>query len=105
LFRTLESGDILFHDGSHLVFNGTDTTHLFLEILPIVASGVIVHIHDISLPSEYLESFDFRGYNEQYMLAAFLLGGSDWEVLLPLSYLNAINVIGGGGMSFWMRKR
>lgn len=104
-FETLEAGDILFHDGSHLVFNGTDTTKLFLEVLPLIKSGVIVHIHDICLPWEYTRSFDNRGYNEQYMLATLLLFGSGWEVFAPVTYLNRRGLLKSGGVSFWMRKR
>jgi hypothetical protein len=108
-FATLESGDILFHDGSHIVFNGTDTTKLVLEILPLIKSGVVLHIHDISLPWEYVSSFDNRGYNEQYLLAAMLLFGTEWEVLAPVTYLHRTGRLKEGGTSFgtsfWMRKR
>src|ERR1043166_8395069 len=77
-FDRLGPGDILFHDGSHLTFNGTDTVRLFLEILPRIKPGVLVHIHDICLPFEYVADFDGRQYNEQYMLAAALLFGNCW---------------------------
>ena len=60
LFRLLEKNDILFLDGSHLIFNGTDTTQFFLEILPVLKSGVIVHVHDICLPYEYNALFTER---------------------------------------------
>jgi len=104
-FASLESGDILFHDGSHIVFNGTDTTKLFLEMLPLIRPGVVFHIHDICLPFEYTASFDNRGYNEQYLLAAMLLFGSGWEVTVPVAYLGAKGRLKHGGTSFWLRKR
>jgi len=104
-FDILECGDILFHDGSHLTLNGTDTVRLFLEILPRLKPGVIVHIHDINLPREYPKSFDGRGYSEQYMLGATLLFGDEWEVLAPLAYISGNLGLKEGGLSFWMRKR
>lgn len=104
LFRQLEPGDILFHDGSHLTFNGTDTVRLFLEIWPIVAPGVLFHVHDICLPLEYTSSFDNRGYSEQYMLATALLYSRSLEVLLPVAYLSSDNLF-DSGLSFWLQKR
>jgi predicted O-methyltransferase YrrM len=104
IFMELQAGDILFHDGSHLTLNGTDTVRLFLEILPIIRPGVIIHIHDICLPCEYTASFDRRGYSEQYMLAAALLYSRNLEVLLPLSYLGNQTLF-EPGVSFWMRKK
>lgn len=104
LFGTLRAGDILFHDGSHLTFNGTDTVRLFLEILPQLAPGVLVHIHDICLPYEYIKAFDRRGYSEQYMLAAALLFADQFEVLLPVALLARQGCF-EGGVSFWLRKR
>lgn len=103
VFRSLEAGDILFHDGSHLTFNGTDTVKLFLEVLPVVAPGVIIHIHDIFLPYEYSDSFDHRGYSEQYMLAAALLFSKQFEVVLPLAHLSRHRRF-EPGVSFWIRK-
>lgn len=104
LFKQLEPGDILFHDGSHLTFNGTDTVRLFLEIWPLVAPGVLLHIHDISLPFEYTGSFDKRGYSEQYMLATALLYSQSLEVLLPVYHLFRQDRF-ESGVSFWLRKR
>jgi hypothetical protein len=102
LFAALEPGDILFHDGSHITFNGTDTVHLFLEILPVLKPGVIVHLHDILLPYEYHKDFDGRGYSEQYMLATALLSSSSYEVVLPLNFLSHRKLF-LGGLSFWMK--
>jgi predicted O-methyltransferase YrrM len=104
MFSALEPNDILFMDGSHLTFNGTDTVRLFLEILPVVAAGVMVHIHDINLPKEYTRSFDQRGYSEQYMLGAALLFSDELEVLLPVNLLHEQNSF-QGGVSFWFHKR
>ena len=51
LFDQLEAGDILFLDGSHRVFTNSDVTVFFLELMPRLRPGVIVHVHDILLPS------------------------------------------------------
>ena len=46
-FSQLGSGDILFIDSSHTVKIGGDVNYLFLEVLPRLKPGVIVHVHDI----------------------------------------------------------
>ena len=88
LFNELEAGDVLFIDNSHRAFQNSDVTVFFLEILPRLKPGVIVHIHDIFLPYDYPRLWANRHYSEQYLLAAYLLGGySKVEVLLPLAYI------------------
>lgn len=102
VFRRLERGDVLFFDGSHLSFHGSDVTHFFLRVLPELRPGVLVHVHDIFLPWDYPPHFDERHYNEQYVLAAFLLGNRDWKPLIPVHYLHEYGVLPAGGASFWM---
>jgi len=46
-FQQLESNDILFIDSSHIIRPQGDVLFEYLEILPILKAGVIVHIHDI----------------------------------------------------------
>lgn len=87
LFRELEANDILFIDSSHQVKIGNDVIFLYLEVLPILQPGVIVHIHDIGFPYEYPKAYflneNFRvSWNEQYLLQAFLIYNSKFEVLL-----------------------
>jgi predicted O-methyltransferase YrrM len=103
-FSSLSSGDILFFDGSHLCFHGTDVTHFFLRVLPEVPRGVLVHVHDIWLPDEYPEHFDNRYYNEQYLLAAFLLNNAEWQTIVPVHYLFHKNILPGDGGSFWLKR-
>jgi hypothetical protein len=84
LFDQLEAGDILFFDGSHRVFTNSDVTVFFLEVMPRLKPGVIVHIHDIFLPSDYPPKWRKRMFSEQYMLAAMLLCPKPpFKVLLP----------------------
>ncbi|MEM8950218.1 MAG: class I SAM-dependent methyltransferase [Pseudomonadota bacterium] len=81
----LESGDILFIDSSHLLMPGTDVDHLIGNVLPDLASGAILHVHDIFLPDAYPESWAWRGYNEQAAIAALLQGGG-YEPLFASRY-------------------
>src|ERR1044071_9524271 len=117
-FSQLESGDILFIDSSHTVKIGGDVNYLFLEILPRLKPGVIVHVHDIFLPFEYRRDWvmdEFRFWSEQYLLQAFLTFNSEFEVLLANRYLAYRyledlkaafpNLTSWGGGSFWMPRR
>jgi Methyltransferase domain len=117
-FSQLGSGDILFIDSSHTVKIGGDVNYLFLEVLPRLKPGVIVHVHDIFLPFEYRRDWvldEFRFWTEQYLLQAFLTFNSEFEVLLANSYLNHYHqqdlkaVFPGlsswAGGSFWMRRK
>lgn len=45
----------------------------FLEIIPRLKPGILVHIHDIFLPSDYPPSWRKFLFSEQYMPAAMLL--------------------------------
>jgi hypothetical protein len=92
LFESLCEGDLLFIDSGHTVRTGGDVNFLFLEVLPRLAPGVIVHIHDINLPNEYPEVYftnpSFRMFwTEAYLLQAFLAFNSQFEVLLAVNYL------------------
>ncbi len=73
LFSGLKEGDIVFIDNSHRLFPNSDATVFFLEVLPQLPDGVIVHIHDVYLPYDYPQEMCDRYYSEQYGLAAFLL--------------------------------
>lgn len=117
-FSQLGSGDVLFIDSSHSVKIGGDVNYLFLEVLPRLKRGVIVHVHDIFLPFEYRRDWvldEFRFWTEQYLLQAFLTFNSEFEVLLANSYLNHYyrgdlraafpGLPPGPGGSFWMRRK
>jgi len=52
----------------------SDVTVFFIDILPRLKPGVIVHIHDIMLPYDYPDSFKHLYWNEQYMLAVYMMG-------------------------------
>lgn len=83
-FQSLEENDLLFIDSSHVLKIGSDVHYEYLELLPRLKKGVIVHIHDIFLPSEYPKEWILRRYrfwNEQYLLQAFLQFNTNFEVL------------------------
>jgi predicted O-methyltransferase YrrM len=117
IFKSLKSGDICFYDGSHCSKAGSDVNWFFFEILPVLAPGVIIHIHDIFLPNDYPDEWIFeRGqtWNEQYLLHAFLMNNPHYKILIANSYLykscsNVLDSFYKGiqpsyGCSFWMQK-
>jgi hypothetical protein len=120
VFAELEGGDILFFDGSHRLFTNSDVAVIFLDVLPLLKPGVIVQIHDITLPDDYPAEWSGRYYNEQYMLAMLLLFSPDrFPVLFPNAHASrhlplrdllpaTVGRVGlpdckRGGGSFWMR--
>jgi hypothetical protein len=89
LFASLQGG-ILFIDSTHALRAGGDVQLEYCEILPRLAGGVLVHIHDISLsrpyPRVYFEKNNYY-WNEQYLLQAFLAFNSKFEVVWPGNYM------------------
>jgi predicted O-methyltransferase YrrM len=85
-FTELQPRDILFIDSSHVLMPGTDVDQLLNRVLPTLAPGIMVHVHDIFLPDPYPESWAWRGYNEQSAVAAMLQGGA-YEMLFASHYV------------------
>jgi predicted O-methyltransferase YrrM len=89
-FHALEAGDFLFIDTSHVVKAQSDCCFEYLELIPSLRPGVIVHVHDIFTPYDYPEEWLLKNlfaFNEQYALECLLTGGRLMEVLLPLYQL------------------
>jgi hypothetical protein len=89
-FEILKENDILFIDSSHTVKIGGDVNFLYLEVLPRLNPGVIVHVHDIPMPYEYSITYatnpTFRMFwTESYLLQAFLTYNSAFEIMLAMS--------------------
>ena len=82
-FGVLEDGDVLFVDTSHTVKTGGDVVWIYNEILPRLAPGVYVHLHDIFLPREYPQPWVLEGWgwNEQYLVQSFLQFNTGFEVV------------------------
>ncbi|MEA2159344.1 MAG: hypothetical protein QOD66_1724 [Solirubrobacteraceae bacterium] len=89
-FLELGDGDVLFIDTSHTVKTGGDVVFLFHEVLPRLASGVVVHIHDIFLPWDYPPDWVFSGraWNEQYLVRSFLTFNSAFRILLGTGWMS-----------------
>jgi predicted O-methyltransferase YrrM len=90
-FNILEENDILFIDSSHVIRPQGDVLFEILEILPILNSGVIIHIHDIFTPKDYLDEWiyqDKKLWNEQYLLEAFLSFNTNFEIIGAVNYLS-----------------
>ena len=90
-FTKLERNDVLFIDSSHMLKIGSDVQYEYLEILPRLKPGVLVHCHDIFIPAEYPKEWVLgfhRFWNEQYLLQAFLAFNGEFEVLWAGSYMH-----------------
>lgn len=118
-FSRLEAGDVLFIDSSHVAKTGSDVNHLYFEVLPRLAAGVRIHVHDIFLPHDYPQDWavtDNRSWNEQYLLRALLMYSKAFRVVFGCSYafhrfpeevraaLALPSAAAFGGGSFWMEK-
>lgn len=98
----LKENDILFIDNSHRCLPNSDATACFLDILPYLKKGVIVHIHDIYLPYDYPQFMCDRFYSEQYMLAAFLLANPDkYKTIFPAMYISENNELASKIANIW----
>jgi len=89
-FQQLEADDILFIDSSHVIRPQGDVLFELLELIPTLKPGVIVHIHDIFSPRDYLKEWvvdEVRLWNEQYLLEAFLSYNSSWKIIGALNFL------------------
>lgn len=116
LFQALGPGDIAFFDSSHVLFEGTDVDIIQNRILPVLAKGVIVHIHDIFLPDPYPDDWRLRAYTEQIGLGGWLCGGA-YRVVFSSHYaatrmreqtaaaMTGLPPHGGpGGGSLWLER-
>jgi predicted O-methyltransferase YrrM len=118
LFAGLAAGDVLFIDSSHVAMPGSDVDLLLNGVLPALAPGVLVHLHDVFLPDPYPEAWAWRGYNEQVAVGCLLQGGA-FELLfssrlvatraadrLAASSLAGLPLLAGAyESSLWLEKR
>jgi predicted O-methyltransferase YrrM len=88
-FTALEPGDILFIDSTHVAKAGSDVVWLFCRVLPRLANGVVVHVHDVFWPFDYPAEWlrEGRSWNEDYLLHAFLCHNEAWRIELFSSWL------------------
>ncbi|MDZ4715991.1 MAG: class I SAM-dependent methyltransferase [Cytophagales bacterium] len=121
IFLQLEENDILFIDSSHMIRPGGDVLFEYLQVLPRLKPGVLVHVHDIFTPHDYPALWvtdEIRFWNEQYLLEAFLCHNRSFKILGALNYLKRnypkeiaarLPVLGRemenrDPASFWMRR-
>jgi predicted O-methyltransferase YrrM len=90
LFAALEKNDILFVDSSHVIRPQGDVLKIYQQIVPTLASGVLIHSHDIFTPRDYPEEWICERvllWNEQYLLESFLSFNPDYEIVGAVNYL------------------
>lgn len=92
IFSTLQTGDFLFIDSSHILKCGSDLHLLLFKILPSLKPGVFVHFHDVFYPFDYPSNWlsEGRYWNENYFLRAFLSYNSEWEIHFFNSYVHTV---------------
>jgi hypothetical protein len=82
VFNALSDGDLLFIDSTHTVKTGSETLRLYLEVIPSLPPGVLVHVHDVTLP--YLYGRDFGAslfdWQETSLVLALLCGNDRLQV-------------------------
>ena len=104
LFDDLEAGDMVFMDGSHVAFMGSDVVAFTFEVLPRLAPGVLVGVHDVFWPSDYPPGWAGYGFNEQYVLGGLLLGEPTWlEPVLPVHYVTGDPELSAPLQAVWDR--
>jgi len=118
VFASLDPGDVLSIDSSHIAMPASDVDLLINGVLPMLPPGVLVHIHDIFLPDDYPSSWSWRGYNEQSVVAPLVHGGG-YDVMWSSRFVRtrmsgdiapAVAAIieplaGAFETSLWLRKR
>jgi hypothetical protein len=92
IFLSLERGDLLFIDSSHVVKCASDLHFILFDILPLLHAGVFVHFHDIFYPFEYPNHWLKFGryWNEAYFLRAFLSFNAEWNIYFFNSYASIV---------------
>ncbi len=119
-FDKLRANDILFIDSTHVSKIGSDVNHLYLRVIPRLAPGVVIHVHDIFLPWDMPRAWVMEKkifWNEQYLLQALLTCNPSFEVLLGNQFLSRLHPeafrtafpcipahYAPGGVSFWFRR-
>jgi predicted O-methyltransferase YrrM len=91
VFEELTEGDLLFIDSSHAVKAGSELPRLYLELVPALAPGVTIQIHDIFLPysnSPGILRNDLWDWQETTLVAALMSGNPRLKVLCCLSALH-----------------
>lgn len=120
LLKNLRKMIFYSFDSSHILTVGSDVNYLFLHVLPELNPGVLIHVHDFFFPYEYPREWIMDRklfWNEMYLVWAFLIGNTKYEILLsnyflmknhPDKILKSFPVLknkGNGSGSLWLRKK
>ena len=90
LFQSLQAGDFLLIDTSHVSKSGSEVNHIYFNILPYLEKGVNIHIHDIFFPFEYPAQWivkENRSWNEIFLLRAFLAYNNHFKITYFNSFM------------------
>jgi hypothetical protein len=116
VFKQLEANDVLFIDSTHVGKVGSDVNRLVFEIFPLLAPGVVIHLHDIFYPFEYPKEWIYEGrtWNETYLIRAFMQYNSHFRVELMNTFMSHFHreffetkmplCLRNTGASLWLRK-
>jgi predicted O-methyltransferase YrrM len=116
IFDSLEAGDILFIDSTHVSKIFSDVNRIVFEILPRLKAGVLIHFHDIFYPFEYPREWIYEGraWTEAYLLRAFLQYNKSFRIVLMNTFLERFHsdfferamplCLKNPGGSVWIRK-
>jgi hypothetical protein len=116
-FDALGPNDILFIDSTHVSKVNSDVNRLVFEVLPRLAPGVSVHVHDVQYPFEYPRAWveEGRAWNEAYLFRAFLQYNSAFEIVLMNTFMEHFHesffrermplCLENPGGSLWIRRR
>ena len=88
-FDRLGNGDILFVDSTHVLKTGSDVDYILGVIIPRLAPGVIIHVHDIHWPFVLYKQWAMggRAWNEVYAMRSFLQFNSEFEIISMLHWI------------------
>jgi hypothetical protein len=113
---SLQANVIVFVDSSHVVRQGGEVLWFFHDVLPRLAKGVLVHVHDIYFPFDYsIDLVSSRNvyWTEQYLLQSYLTKNKSDRVLFGSRFaahtfpaqtraaFPMVDKLDGG--SFWLR--
>lgn len=117
IFSSLNSGDILFIDSTHVLKTGSDVCFELFKVMPVLKSGVIIHFHDIFWPFEYGKEWaidENRSWNETYAIRAFLSYNEQFEIVFFNDFFGKFHtreieatapwVLKNTGGSLWLRR-
>ena len=85
-FAELAAGAVLFIDSSHRFAPGNDVAVLYGEVVPHLAPGALMHVHDIFLPDDYPAEWASRRYDEQERVAPLIESGA-FEIFWASHYI------------------